>query len=176
MTWFDLTGDARLGRCATENCGGQAVFRLEAGGVGSNYCSGCHSMIVEIGTMGKLKGEIRKMSNNEITQFIERCEELWLEPGGPYTADEVRARHDGMMVDLATAIGALKSYQAVVALARAFLKEHERLKAAENLSRLGQECGHDWVVDGHYAYCAREGCDYVRKPQGNERKAESTDG
>lgn len=43
--WFDLTGDARLGRCATEECGGQPTFRLEADGVGSNYCSGCRQRI-----------------------------------------------------------------------------------------------------------------------------------
>lgn len=40
--WFKLTGDARLGRCSSEGCGGQPTWRLEAGGVGSNYCSGCH--------------------------------------------------------------------------------------------------------------------------------------
>jgi hypothetical protein len=43
--WFDLTGDARLGRCASEGCGGQPTFRLEADGVGSNYCSGCRERI-----------------------------------------------------------------------------------------------------------------------------------
>jgi hypothetical protein len=39
--WFELKGDSRLGRCATEGCGGQPTWRLEAGGCGSNYCSGC---------------------------------------------------------------------------------------------------------------------------------------
>jgi hypothetical protein len=43
--WFNLTGDERLGRCATEGCGGQPTFRLEAGGIGSNYCSGCREQI-----------------------------------------------------------------------------------------------------------------------------------
>lgn len=43
--WFKLTGDARLGRCASEGCGGQPTFRLEAGGIGSNYCSGCKESI-----------------------------------------------------------------------------------------------------------------------------------
>jgi hypothetical protein len=43
--WSELKGDARLGRCATENCGGQPIYRLEADGVGSNYCSGCRDMI-----------------------------------------------------------------------------------------------------------------------------------
>ena len=43
--WFELKGDARLGRCATARCGGQPIFRLEAGGVGSNYCSGCRASI-----------------------------------------------------------------------------------------------------------------------------------
>ncbi len=41
MSWFALSGDARLGRCATENCEGTPAWRLEADGAGSNYCSGC---------------------------------------------------------------------------------------------------------------------------------------
>ena len=45
--WFELKGDERLGRCATEGCGGQPSSRLEASGVGSNYCSGCRSKIEE---------------------------------------------------------------------------------------------------------------------------------
>lgn len=45
MPWFDLKGDARLGRCTTDNCGGQPTSRLEAHGVGSNYCSGCRAEI-----------------------------------------------------------------------------------------------------------------------------------
>lgn len=43
--WFKRTGDARLERCCTEGCGGQATERLEAGGVASNYCSGCRAKI-----------------------------------------------------------------------------------------------------------------------------------
>ena len=43
--WFELTGDQRLGRCATEKCGGQPTFLLESEGVGSNYCSGCKERI-----------------------------------------------------------------------------------------------------------------------------------
>jgi hypothetical protein len=43
--WFDLKGDARLGECATDGCGGQPTLRLEAGGTGSNYCSGCAASI-----------------------------------------------------------------------------------------------------------------------------------
>lgn len=43
--WFERKGDARLGRCDSENCGGQPTWRLEADGVGSNYCSGCKSKI-----------------------------------------------------------------------------------------------------------------------------------
>lgn len=46
MAWFELKGDSRLGRCATENCGGQPVMRLEVGGIGSDYCSGCHAIIL----------------------------------------------------------------------------------------------------------------------------------
>lgn len=43
--WFALKGDARLGRCATDGCGGQPAFRLEVGGIGSDYCSGCAESI-----------------------------------------------------------------------------------------------------------------------------------
>jgi hypothetical protein len=43
--WFKLTGDERLGRCATEGCGGQPTSRFEGGGVGSSYCSGCRDKI-----------------------------------------------------------------------------------------------------------------------------------
>lgn len=43
--WFDLQGDRRLGRCATQGCGGQPTFRLEVGGTGSNFCSGCREVI-----------------------------------------------------------------------------------------------------------------------------------
>lgn len=39
--WFELKGDARLKQCASEGCGGQQTWRLEAGGTASNYCSGC---------------------------------------------------------------------------------------------------------------------------------------
>lgn len=45
MAWFELRGDARLGRCASEGCGGQPTYRLESGGVGSDYCSGCKATI-----------------------------------------------------------------------------------------------------------------------------------
>ena len=45
MTWFRLRGDARLGHCDSDNCGGQPMWRLEAGGIGSNYCSGCRQKI-----------------------------------------------------------------------------------------------------------------------------------
>lgn len=45
-TWFPLTGDARImNYCATEGCPGQPAFRLEAEGIGSDYCSGCASKI-----------------------------------------------------------------------------------------------------------------------------------
>lgn len=44
--WFELKGDERITqRCATEGCGGQPTWRLEADGVGSNYCSGCKAKI-----------------------------------------------------------------------------------------------------------------------------------
>lgn len=43
--WFPLKGDERLGRCATQGCGGQPIWRFEGGGIGSNYCSGCYAKI-----------------------------------------------------------------------------------------------------------------------------------
>jgi hypothetical protein len=43
--WFELKGDVRLTQCASEGCGGQPTWRLEAEGVGSNYCSGCKARI-----------------------------------------------------------------------------------------------------------------------------------
>lgn len=44
--WFELKGEERINqRCATEGCGGQPVYRLEAAGVASNYCSGCRDRI-----------------------------------------------------------------------------------------------------------------------------------
>ena len=51
MSWFKLTGDARLGRCASEGCGGQPTERLESGGVGSDYCSGCREKIEGIAAL-----------------------------------------------------------------------------------------------------------------------------
>jgi hypothetical protein len=51
--WFNLRGDQRLSRCATEGCSGQPTFRLEAYGVGSNYCSGCRDKIDPYSTCEK---------------------------------------------------------------------------------------------------------------------------
>ena len=47
--WFKLKGDERITqRCATEGCGGQPTWRLEAEGVGSFYCSGCQERMTTI--------------------------------------------------------------------------------------------------------------------------------
>jgi len=43
--WFKLQGDRRLDRCSTDGCGGQPTWRLESGGIGSDYCSGCKEKI-----------------------------------------------------------------------------------------------------------------------------------
>lgn len=43
--WFERSGDKRLGICTTDDCMGQPTWRMEAGGVGSNYCSGCKERI-----------------------------------------------------------------------------------------------------------------------------------
>lgn len=56
--WFDLKGDARLGRCATDGCGGQPTKRLEADGVGANYCSGCAAKIDALSASTTPSGEV----------------------------------------------------------------------------------------------------------------------
>ena len=43
--WFELKGDKRFGKCTSEGCYGQPTWRLEASGVGSDYCSGCKAII-----------------------------------------------------------------------------------------------------------------------------------
>ena len=50
--WFGLKGDERLKQCASEGCGGQPTWRLEAGGVGSDYCSGCKDKITDLANAG----------------------------------------------------------------------------------------------------------------------------
>ena len=45
MTWFTIPKDYTQGRCATEGCYGVAEWRLEAGGVGSEYCGNCKAWI-----------------------------------------------------------------------------------------------------------------------------------
>lgn len=63
MTWFKLTGDERLTqRCATDDCAGQVTERLEADGVGANYCSGCRAKIENAGghLMAEITNEHRK--------------------------------------------------------------------------------------------------------------------
>lgn len=44
--WFKLGGDERLLHpCASERCGQQVSWRLEADGVGAYYCSACKEKI-----------------------------------------------------------------------------------------------------------------------------------
>lgn len=46
LMWFALNGDERITtRCGSDNCDGQPTWRFEAGGGGSNYCSGCKAKI-----------------------------------------------------------------------------------------------------------------------------------
>jgi len=52
MTWFNISRDRHIVRCDTEWCEYQASFRLEAGGVGSNYCSACKIKIEGLETPG----------------------------------------------------------------------------------------------------------------------------
>ncbi len=48
-------------------------------------------------------------------------------------------------------------------------RQADRLLPAEPM------CEHDWVRDGQMARCAKEGCDYVRAPQGDEREMTETE-
>lgn len=57
--WFYRRGDARLGECATEGCWQAPIYRLEAGGIASNYCSACRSRIDPFGC------EVRKAALEE---------------------------------------------------------------------------------------------------------------
>lgn len=54
--WFALAGDERITkRCATKDCGGQPTWRLEADGVGSDYCSGCKLTVSEQDAMRRYR-------------------------------------------------------------------------------------------------------------------------
>jgi hypothetical protein len=68
--WFDLKGDARLGRCATENCGGQPTSRLEAGGVGSDYCSGCRAKIENAAHLDAELIELRRRLGDNLKSML----------------------------------------------------------------------------------------------------------
>ena len=48
-------------------------------------------------------------------------------------------------------------------------------RQADRLLPTEPACDHDWVRDGHMARCAREGCDFVRAPQGDERELTDED-
>jgi len=68
MMWFKLKGDARLGRCDSDGCGGQPTWRLEADGRGANYCSGCRNRISLIDA-GLEMGKMRKAIERVVTTF-----------------------------------------------------------------------------------------------------------
>lgn len=74
--WFDLKGDARLGRCATEGCCGQPTSRLEADGVGSNYCSGCRAKIAAPKLV--ITDEMVRAACNAHGASIGGCEWYWM--------------------------------------------------------------------------------------------------
>ena len=54
--WFELKGDERLKRCESEGCFGQQTWRLEADGIGTNYCSGCRANIIHQETERAIRG------------------------------------------------------------------------------------------------------------------------
>lgn len=51
---------------------------------------------------------------DEIKQLISHCEEVWLEGEGSYSDVAKVERHDGMMLDLAACVGALKAYHMLI--------------------------------------------------------------
>jgi len=67
--WFDLKGDARLGRCATECCGQQPQFRLEAGGVGSNFCSACRAKIEDVQAMQRMLADMTARKDGMLSYY-----------------------------------------------------------------------------------------------------------
>lgn len=76
--WFKLLkGDAGLGRCATEDCGGKPTWRLEADGTGSNYCSGCRVKIENERTIRKPSDAASRDQWREVTkEDVKNIEEL----------------------------------------------------------------------------------------------------
>lgn len=63
--WFPLKGDERIThRCASEGCGGQPTWRLEAEGVGSYYCDGCKEKIKSQAWAARQAHEFAKQNEN----------------------------------------------------------------------------------------------------------------
>jgi len=54
MSWFQVSKDYFRGLCASEDCLGVVEWRLEAGGVGSDYCGNCKEKICKISALGEL--------------------------------------------------------------------------------------------------------------------------
>src|SRR5438067_1886933 len=87
--WFELKGDARLGRCASEGCGGQPIWRLEADGIGSNYCSGCKAPHVRLPSGG---GPVNRTPKTFLEFDDAGASDD--EPARGVTAGDIRAWHD----------------------------------------------------------------------------------
>lgn len=73
MTWFKLTGDERITfRCATDNCAGQVTERLEADGVGANYCLGCRAKIETAARRAASRDRMVEAAANTILESKQR--------------------------------------------------------------------------------------------------------
>jgi len=77
--WFALSGDARLGVCATDACGGQPAYRLEAGGVGSNYCSGCAERIKAIPALTSPQAGPEDVTGGQVLNVAHRIQSILAE-------------------------------------------------------------------------------------------------
>ncbi len=84
MQWFDLPTEHRAGReCASAGCGEQATARLEAGGVGSDYCSDCVAKIDELmlEIVANASATVPPDAYNETQDAYARGERVWPSDG-----------------------------------------------------------------------------------------------
>lgn len=158
--WFDLSGDARLGSCATEGCGGQPTKRLEAGGVGSNYCSGCAAKITALPATALPDG--MEVEGRDIYE----CANQLMGYVGPDT--EGRLAQFLMREGKAAAALADTLVQAQSALAAMRVERDDARKLAGLGCDANHGGSHTLIKQGAYTFCAQCG-ETITTPDLRER-------
>lgn len=70
MTWFSILTNPLHGECASEGCLNPPSWRLEAGGVGSEYCHNCKANIEKlVQRAAYLRGELERLAKPPKTIF-----------------------------------------------------------------------------------------------------------